>query len=289
MNSQRDKEKLPRRMRLTFTKMHGLGNDFMVINALEQPFVLATDEIRRLAHRRFGIGFDQVLIVEPASVENAEFDYRIFNADGGEVENCGNGARCFARYVVDNGLTQQREIIVNSGAGLMNLTIEADQQVTVQMGVPQFEPAKVPFVAEKEAQDYPLEVEGTELQVGVVALGNPHVVTVVEDLADCQFEHHGPLLESHMRFPNRVNAGFMQRLSASEIRLRVFERGVGETMACGTGACAAVVTGIRRGLLNRDVTVHLTGGDLRVRWPDDHTPVAMTGPCETVYEGTLEQ
>lgn len=275
-------------MRLTFTKMHGLGNDFIVVNALEKPFALTRDEIRALAHRRFGIGFDQVLIVEPASVDGAEFDYRIFNADGGEVENCGNGARCFARYVRDQGLTQSRQIAVQSGAGLMRLSIEDDGQVTVQMEMPQFQPALVPFVAEAESSSYLIDVGGIEIEAGVVAVGNPHVVLVVDDVEHCQFEQLGPQLERHERFPNRVNVGFMQRIDRDEIKLRVFERGVGETMACGTGACAAVVTGINRGLLDREVTVHLAGGDLRVGWPDNNKPVAMTGPCETVYEGTLE-
>ncbi len=275
-------------MRLTFTKMHGLGNDFMVINALDKPFALTKDEIRRLAHRRFGVGFDQILIVEPPTVAEAEFDYRIFNADGGEVENCGNGARCFARYVREQGLTQNRDITVQSGAGLMQLTVEDDQQVTVRMEVPQFVPESVPFVADTESAVYAIEVADSQVEAGVVAIGNPHVVVVVEDVENCQFELLGPALESHKRFPNRVNAGFMQPLARGEVRLRVYERGVGETMACGTGACAAVVTGIRRNLLDREVTVHLTGGDLRVKWPDNNEPVAMTGPCETVYEGTLE-
>ena len=275
-------------MPLTFTKMHGLGNDFMVINSLDKPFSLTTDQIRALAHRRFGIGFDQILIVEPASVPEAEFDYRIFNADGGEVENCGNGARCFARYVLNQGLTRNREIVVQSGAGLMTLTVEQDQQVTVQMEVPNFMPAQIPFVAETEAPVYSIDVAGTCVEAGVVAIGNPHVVVVTDDVEKCQIQHLGPQLESHERFPNRVNVGFMQLLSRDEVRLRVYERGVGETMACGTGACAAVVTGIRRSLLDTEVTVHLTGGDLQVRWPDNNKPVAMTGPCETVYEGTLE-
>lgn len=276
-------------MRLTFTKMHGLGNDFIVVNALDEPFSLNREQIRQLAHRRFGIGFDQVLIVEPASVAEAEFDYRIYNADGGEVENCGNGARCFARYVIEQGLTGNRNIMVNSGAGLMKLTVEADHQVTVQMELPEFEPAKVPFVAESEADAYAIDVDGVEVEVGVVAIGNPHAVVVVDDVDDCQFERLGPQLETHARFPNRVNAGFMQVVKRDEIKLRVYERGVGETMACGTGACAAVVTGIRRGFLDREVTVHLTGGDLQIKWSDNNKPVAMTGPCETVYEGTVEQ
>jgi len=276
-------------MRLNFTKMHGLGNDFIVINALDKPFSLTAERIRKLAHRRFGVGFDQILVVEPASRAEAEFDYRIYNADGGEVENCGNGARCFARYVLAKGLTESSDITVNSGAGLMRLTIEADQQVTVQMEVPQFVPEQVPFLADAESPAYWLDVAGREVEAGVVAIGNPHVVVDVDDVENCQFEQLGPQLEVHQRFPNRVNVGFMQRLGRNEVRLRVHERGVGETMACGTGACAAVVTGIKRSLLDREVTVHLTGGDLQVRWPDNNKPVAMTGPCETVYEGTLEQ
>ncbi|OED39131.1 diaminopimelate epimerase [Chromatiales bacterium (ex Bugula neritina AB1)] len=275
-------------MHLEFTKMHGLGNDFIVINALQDPFPLTVEQIRTLSHRRFGIGFDQLLVVEPASVVQAEFDYRIFNADGGEVENCGNGARCFARYVIDKGLTKNNVIAVQTSGGLMRLQVDEDSQVTVQIGVPEFQPAAVPFIADEQRSSYEIEAGSETLTVGVVAVGNPHVVTVVDSTINADVDRLGPLLERHERFPNRVNAGFMQVLSKSEVNLRVFERGVGETLACGTGACAAVATGIRQGILDERVVVHLTGGDLVVNWSDDNVPISMTGPCATVFEGRLE-
>lgn len=276
-------------MHLDFTKMHGIGNDFIVINALRQPFDLSGADISALAHRRFGVGFDQLLVVEPSTNSEAEFNYRIFNANGGEVENCGNGARCFARYVVDKGLTDSSEIPVHTSAGLMHLVIEDDQRVTVRMGAPVFEPDKVPFIAPAMEDSYRIEVAEKSFDVGVVAVGNPHVVTCVEDVAKTDVDRLGPAFEGHERFPNRVNAGFMQVLGRDEIRLRVFERGVGETMACGTGACAAVVVGITQGLLDTQVLVHLGGGDLEVKWTNRKAQVMMTGPCETVFEGRLEK
>lgn len=275
-------------MPLEFTKMHGIGNDFIVINALERPLSLSTGEIQRLSHRRFGIGFDQVLVIEPATTLDAEFNYRIFNADGSEVENCGNGARCFARYVIDKGLTTSNEIAVSTATGLMRLSNNDDGQVTVKMEVPEFSPADVPFIADEEQDTYQLAIDGGLLSVGVVALGNPHVVTTVSAVRTAQVEKLGPLLESHERFPNRVNAGFMEIVSREEIHLRVYERGVGETLACGTGACAAVAVGIRQGVLDPEVQVHLEGGDLQVIWSSEKAPILMTGPCETVFEGRLE-
>ena len=275
-------------MPLEFTKMHGIGNDFIVINALENPLSLKTDQIQRLSHRRLGIGFDQMLVIEPATTAEAEFNYRIFNADGGEVENCGNGARCFARYVIDKGLTTSTEIPVLTATGLMHLIANEDGQVTVRMDVPNFVPATVPFAADAEDEHYQLEVAGGLLSVGVVSLGNPHAVTTVDDVKTAAVERLGPLMESHERFPNRVNAGFMEIVSRQEIRLRVYERGVGETLACGTGACAAVAVGIRQGVLDKDVLVHLEGGDLKVNWSSDKAPIIMTGPCETVFEGRIE-
>ncbi len=275
-------------MPIEFTKMHGIGNDFIVINALEKPLALTNEEISRLAHRRFGIGFDQLLVVEPPSSAEAEFNYRIYNADGGEVENCGNGARCFARYVTDKALTTSDNIRVMTSTGLMTLKVKDDGLVTVSMEPPVFEPDQVPFVADKKQTSYPIEVAGEQLNVGAVAVGNPHVVLQVVSTENADVERLGPLLESHQRFPNRVNAGFMQVDSRSEIHLRVYERGVGETLACGTGACAAVAVGIKQGVLDRDVTVHLKGGDLQVQWADDTAPVLMTGPGETVFEGRLE-
>lgn len=275
-------------MPLNFTKMHGLGNDFIVINALEQPLSLTRQQIQRLSHRKFGIGFDQLLVVEPATTSDAEFNYRIFNCDGGEVENCGNGARCFARYVLDKGLATNHEITVSTSAGLMKLTAGDDGLVTVMMERPQFTPSEVPFVAEREADSYQIDIGEQTIEAGVVSVGNPHVVTTVAATVAAPIEHLGPLLESHERFPARVNVGFMQVDSKKEIHLRVYERGVGETMACGTGACAAVVVGIKQGLLDTEVLVHLTGGDLWVNWSDLEAPIMMTGPSETVFEGRLE-
>ena len=275
-------------MPVEFTKMHGLGNDFIVINALERQFELSSAEISRLAHRRTGVGFDQLLIVEPPNGEGADFTYRIFNADGGEVENCGNGARCFARYVTDRGLTDKKDITVSTSGGLMELTVLDHSSVLVRMGIPLFEPDEVPFEAPAVSTSYDLDVGGEQLEVGVVSVGNPHAVTQVKDVQRAEVERLGQLIESHERFPNRVNAGFMQIESRTEIALRVYERGVGETMACGTGACAAVVVGIVQGLLDRQVNVQLAGGDLQVRWMDNSAQIEMIGPSETVFEGRLE-
>ena len=268
--------------------MHGLGNDFIVINAVEKPFVLSSGEISNLAHRRTGVGFDQLLVVEPPGDSGADFTYRIFNADGGEVENCGNGARCFARYVTERGLTDKKDITVATSGGLMELTVLDDSSVSVRMGNPVFEPSGVPFEASGLSTSYDLDVDGEQLEVGVVSVGNPHAVTQVKDVQRAEVQRLGRLIEGHERFPNRVNAGFMQVESRSEIALRVFERGVGETMACGTGACAAVVVGIVQGLLDRQVDVHLAGGDLQVRWMDNSAQIEMIGPGETVFEGRLD-
>jgi len=275
-------------MPFEFTKMHGLGNDFIVINALQKKFELTGKQVSQLAHRRTGVGFDQLLVVEPAGDTRADFTYRIFNADGGEVENCGNGARCFARYVTDRGLTDKKDITVNTACGQMVLTVLDDDQILVRMDVPVFEPAEVPFEADGIASHYNLNIAGEVLEIGAVSIGNPHAVTVVKDVQRAEVLRLGPLIENHKRFPNRVNAGFMQVDSRSEITLRVFERGVGETMACGTGACAAVAVGVTQGLLDRDVTVHLAGGDLRIRWMDNDARIEMIGPGETVFEGRLE-
>lgn len=280
-------------MSFEFTKMHGLGNDFIVINALEEAFELGTSEISQLAHRRTGIGFDQLLIVGPPGDTGADFTYRIFNADGGEVENCGNGARCFARYVTDKGLTNKRDITVSTACGLMTLTVMENDQVLVRMDVPAFELDQVPFLAAEKASHYDLLVDVEPfskelLVIGAVSIGNPHAVTVVKDVQRAEVQRLGPLIENHVSFPQRVNAGFMQIDSRSEITLRVFERGVGETMACGTGACAAVAVGVTQGLLDRQVTVHLTGGDLEIRWLDNDAQIEMIGPGTTVFEGRLE-
>ncbi|MEE9319125.1 MAG: diaminopimelate epimerase [Granulosicoccus sp.] len=272
-------------MELAFTKMHGLGNDFMVIDNTALTVELDIARIRRLASRKTGVGFDQLLIVEPASVPDAEFDYRIYNADGGEVEHCGNGARCFARFVTDRGLTSSRIIPVNTLNGMITLKLVDNGDVTVAMGVPKFSPAEIPFVAAAEKPSYLLQVGEQAMSVGVAAIGNPHVLVQVDDVEAADVAHLGPLIENHERFPQRVNVGFMQRIDATHARLRVFERGVGETLACGTGACAAVAIAHRQGLLERRVTVSLTGGELEIVWPDDAVSIEMTGPCSTVFEG----
>ncbi|MBC8519161.1 MAG: diaminopimelate epimerase [Gammaproteobacteria bacterium] len=275
-------------MRLRFTKMHGLGNDFVVINAVSEPFEPTSEQVRFLADRNFGVGCDQLLLVEPAQSEGADFRYRIWNADGGEVEQCGNGARCFARFVRDQGLTNKDEIVVETASGIITLKLQDNGWVTVNMGPPILTPSDIPFVADEQADTYDIEVDGDVLKVGVLSMGNPHVVLAVDELEDATVNRLGPLLESHERFPQRVNVGFMRVVSPSEIHLRVYERGTGETMACGTGACAAVVTGIVQGKLSSEVKVGLRGGELSVRWMGGDAPVMMTGPAETVFEGVIE-
>ena len=275
---------------LNFTKMHGLGNDFIVLNNLNKDLDLSAERIRQLSDRHFGIGFDQLLIVEPASVPDAEFDYRIHNADGGEVEHCGNGARCFARYVKDRGLSDSPVIRVNTMGGVIQLRVRDDGQVTVDMGVPEFRPESIPLIAEKEAIQYQVALpenlySADHIEFGAVAIGNPHAVILVDDVDTAPVETLGRFLESHTDFPQRVNVGFMQIVNRSRVRLRVFERGVGETRACGTGACAAVVVGNRQNLLDKNVVVTLPGGDLDILWPGMHQNVEMTGPCTTVFEG----
>lgn len=272
---------------LRFTKMQGLGNDFVVIDAVRQSVQADTATIRWLADRRFGIGCDQVLLVEPARLPGTDFHYRIFNADGSEVEQCGNGARCFARFVRDQGLTDKAEIPVGTAAGPILLFVESKGQVRVDMGPPILEPARIPFLADRQALTYPLEIEGETLEIGAVSMGNPHAVLLVEDTRLAPVARLGPRIERHPRFPTRVNAGFMQILAPDRIRLRVHERGVGETLACGTGACAAVVTGRLRGLLGPRVQVSLPGGDLVIEWPGAPHPVLMTGPAEPVFEGEI--
>ena len=269
---------------LAFTKMQGAGNDFVVVDATGQPFTLAAAEIRSLADRRFGVGCDQVLVVERPSVPDADFDYRIFNSDGDEVEQCGNGARCFVVFVRAKGLTQAREIRVNTRAGIIVPRLEANGEVTVDMGAPRFDPASVPFSGGSGGVVDTLDVAGRTVEVSVLSMGNPHAVQLVADVANAPVAGEGPLIERHARFPARVNAGYMQVIDRATIALRVFERGSGETLACGTGACAAVVAGIRRGLLDRDVRVRTRGGDLSIRW-DGSGPVRMTGPAEIVFEG----
>ena len=274
-------------MELTFTKMHGLGNDFVVIDATSKPIELTMEQIRFLADRRLGVGCDQVLLVERPRQPEVDFTYRIFNADGGEVEQCGNGARCFARYVRDQGLTRKDHIPVATAAGVITLHVEADGQITVDMGVPIFEPADIPFAADAQAEVYALEVEATQVEVSVISMGNPHAVMRVEQVDKAPIASLGPRIESHARFPRRVNVGFMQVVDRQHIRLRVYERGVGETLACGSGACAAVVVGRQRGWLDDKVTVSLPGGILKIQWSGEGQPVLMTGPAVSVFEGRI--
>ena len=275
-------------MKLRFSKMHGLGNDFVVVDAITQRLRLTPEQIRALADRHRGIGCDQVLLVEAAQGPEAEFRYRIFNADGNEVEQCGNGARCFARFVRERGLTRQDRIRVETAAGPIELTLEADGQVSVAMGIPWLEPAAIPFEASGRASRYALTVGTQDLEIGAVSLGNPHAVLQVDTVDRAPVATLGPLLESHPRFPRRVNVGFMEVVSPEHIRLRVFERGVGETLACGSGACAAVVVGRVQGLLAETVQVDLPGGSLRIHWPGESAGVIMTGPATWVFEGWIE-
>jgi diaminopimelate epimerase len=274
-------------MILDFSKMHGLGNDFVVIDLVTQHFNLRPRHIRKLADRRFGIGCDQVLVVEPPQDPDVDFRYRIYNANGDEVEQCGNGARCFARFVRARRLTSKRRISVETSAGVIHLKVISDNQVEVDMGEPVLEPGAIPFRAEQQASRYELLVEGQALSIGAVSMGNPHAVTLVDDVAAAAVEQLGPLIERHPDFPNRVNAGFMQVLSRSEVNLRVYERGVGETLACGSGACAAVVVGNLQGLLDRNVKVNLPGGSLEIEWAGAGHPVIMTGPATSVFEGNV--
>jgi diaminopimelate epimerase len=275
-------------MKLKFSKMHGLGNDFVVLDGVRQSLTLTPEQLRHLADRHFGIGCDQILLVEPAVQPGVDFRYRIFNADGGEVEQCGNGARCFVRFVHDQGLTDKREIRVETMSGVIGPRLEADGLVTVDMGVPVFEPEKIPFVSPSAEMVQPLMVRDRDVMITAVSMGNPHAVQVVADVDEAPVAKDGPLIETHPRFPQRVNAGFMQILDRHAIRLRVHERGAGETLACGTGACAAAVTGVVRGLVDSPVRVETRGGDLSISWAGAGTPVLMTGPAVTVFSGEID-
>ena len=275
-------------MSLKFTKMQGLGNDFVVLDAVTQPISLTPEQIRRISDRHFGVGCDQILLVEPPRQPGTDFYYRIFNADGGEVEQCGNGARCFVRYVRDHRLTAKNEIRVGTRGGMIVPRLEADGQVTVNMGVPEFEPARIPFEAAARAMTYDIEVGGRRVEISALSLGNPHAVQIVADIERAPVAAEGPLIERHARFPQRVNAGYLQVVSRRHILLRVYERGAGETLACGTGACAAVVAGITRGLLDREVTATTRGGDLGISWAGEGQPAMMTGPAIAVFEGEIE-
>ena len=275
-------------MLLKFTKMHGLGNDFVVFDAISQSVNLTPAQFQFVADRHFGIGCDQILLVERATRADADFRYRIFNADGGEVEQCGNGARCFVRFVHEKALSPKTEIRVETASGIIVPRLEPNGQVTVNMGVPRFEPAEIPFVAEKRELTYSLGLEGKLVEVSVLSIGNPHAVQWVEDADGAPVAVEGPQIENHPRFPARVNAGFMQVQGRSSIKLRVYERGTGETLACGTGACAAAVAGITRGLLDDEVRVTTRGGELIIRWEGEGRPVWMTGPAVTVFEGEID-
>ena len=276
-------------MKLKFTKMHGLGNDFVVVDAINQTIELTSDQVRKLADRRFGVGCDQILVVERPQAADVDFRYRIFNADGSEVEQCGNGSRCFVRFVVDKGLTSKTEIRVETKSGIISPRLVDNGLVTVNMGVPILEPTRVPFTTDSNAVVQSLDLgNGQSAAITAVSMGNPHAVQVVADVDTAPVATQGPLIESHPRFPARVNAGFLQVVGTHEIRLRVFERGAGETLACGTGSCAAVVAGIRRELLASPVTVHTRGGDLSISWDGPGTPVMMTGPAVSVFEGETE-
>ena len=270
---------------LRFTKMQGLGNDFVVVDATRTPFTLTAAEVRLLADRRFGVGCDQVLVVEPARDPRADFRYRIYNADGGEVEQCGNGARCFMVFVRDRGLTDKVALKVETAGGLILSQLNDDGDVSVDMGAPRFRPEDVPFIGGLGAVAEALDVAGSRVEVSVLSMGNPHAVQVVSDIDRAPVEKQGPLIENHPRFPQRVNAGYMEIVDRANIRLRVWERGAGETLACGTGACAAVVAGIRRGLLDREVRVATRGGTLSIAWPAESAPVQMKGAATTVFEG----
>ncbi|HEX7810389.1 MAG TPA: diaminopimelate epimerase [Burkholderiales bacterium] len=275
-------------MRLKFTKMQGAGNDFIVVDATREASKLDPPTIRKLADRHFGVGFDQLLVVEPPRSAGTDFYYRIFNADGGEVSQCGNGARCFVRYVHDKKLSEKIAIRVETRSGIIEPRLEKDGRVTVNMGAPEFEPRRIPFDAPRRMPLYRLDVGGRGLEIFAVSMGNPHAVQIVPDTEAAPVPDEGPLIERHARFPEGVNAGYMQIVDRRRIRLRVFERGAGETLACGTGACAAVVAGISAGLLDSPVTVATHGGELEIAWQGEGMPVWMTGPAQTVFEGEIE-
>ena len=269
--------------------MHGAGNDFIVLNGIDQNLSdITREQWQKLAHRQFGIGADQILLVEKATRPDADFRYRIFNADGGEVEQCGNGARCFVRFVHEQKLTEKSQICVETANGLIYPKLEDDGLVTVNMGAPRFKPEEIPFITDKLALTYQLSLSNKEIEISAVSMGNPHAVQIVENVDNAPVQIQGPLIENHRQFPQRVNAGFMQIINQHEIKLRVFERGSGETLACGTGACAAAVSGIRLGKLQSPVKVAMRGGELNITWSGDGSSVMMTGPAVTVFEGKIE-
>ena len=287
MNGGADMTQTKRGTLLSFTKMHGLGNDFMVVDAISQPFRLHPEKIRELANRNFGIGFDQLLVVEPPGLPDVDFRYRIFNSDGSEVEQCGNGARCFARFVRDQRLTNKKVIRVQTAKGVIELRVGKGGLITVDMGVPELNPPAIPFAADCRKDVYTVEVGNETVELSAVSMGNPHGVLVVDNVDTAPVAELGPKLGNHPRFPARANIGFLQILDRRHVRLRVFERGAGETLACGSGACAAVVAGRLRGLLDARVNVELRGGNLVVEWQGEGAPVMMEGMATSVFEGQV--
>lgn len=274
-------------MLLRFTKMHGLGNDFMVLDLVSQHAHIQPKHAKQWGDRHTGIGFDQLLIVEAPNNPEVDFRYRIFNADGSEVEQCGNGARCFARFVLDKRLTAKKRIRVETKGGIIVLDVQNDGQVSVDMGPPRFVPADIPFVADAQSVSYPLEVDGQVHSIAAVSMGNPHAVLRVDDVVSAPVHQLGPKIENHPRFPLRVNAGFLQVIDRHRANLRVWERGAGETQACGTGACAAAVAAISQGWMDSPVSLDLPGGRLHIEWAGPGKPVVMTGPAVRVYEGQV--
>ncbi len=275
-------------MLLKFTKMHGLGNDFVVLDGISQRVSMTSDQYRKIADRHFGVGCDQILLVEKANRDDVDFRYRIFNASGNEVEQCGNGARCFMRFVLDKGLTRKTEVRVETAGGIIVPRIEADDRVTINMGIPRFAPEEIPFESRKRALTYSFSIKNRRVDISAISMGNPHAVQMVKNVDKAPVTTQGPLIEKHVRFPQGANAGYMQVVNRGRIKLRVYERGVGETLACGSGACAAVVAGIQRGLLDKQVVVETRGGELNVRWDGEGKPVWMTGGAVTVFEGSIE-
>jgi len=275
-------------MHIKFTKMQGIGNDFVLIDGFSQSIELSAEQIRHLADRHFGVGCDQLLLVEKPINTHADFRYRIFNADGCEVEQCGNGARCFVKFVHEKNLTDKTQICVETANGLIYPKLEDNGLVTVNMGAPRFEPAQIPFIADQSALTYFLNINNIQVEISTVSMGNPHAVQIVENIENAPLQTQGPLIENHTQFPQRVNACFMQIINPHQIKLRVFERGAGETLACGTGACAATVAGIRLGKLQSPVKVVMRGGELNIIWDGENSSVMMTGPAVSVFEGNIE-
>jgi len=275
-------------MKLNFTKMQGIGNDFVVIDSVTTSVALTTAQIQHIANRFFGVGCDQLLMVEKSDTANVDFRYRIFNADGGEVEHCGNGARCFVRFVVDKGLTKKHQITVETASGILILKLQPNGDVVVDMGSPNLEPDSLPFLAAQRQPQYTLRLTDGVIPISAVSMGNPHAVVLVDNVETAAVSKLGPQIESHSQFPQHVNAGFMQVVNSHEINLRVYERGSGETLACGTGACAAVVSGIQLNLLQSPVLLNMRGGQLQIEWAGEAQSVMMTGPAEIVFEGQIE-